>query len=128
MVLYALWAYDLERFEHFKLLHTIQYSIWLLLFDFKTSQNKRAVFNLFSNRFAIGFFICHSKFISRFLSVYMGWAARILSGLNPYLTTPNDLMISQPDLFPQMKLLFDGMGPLSAGHYSNYPPYTNSHL
>ncbi|MDA7706552.1 mannosyltransferase [Flavobacteriaceae bacterium] len=51
------------------------------------------------------------------------WDGRlILSGLNPYLTTPDNLMISQPNLFPQMKTLFEGMGALSAEHYSNYPP------
>ena len=121
MVLYAVWAYDLERFEHFKLL-TI-YSVlfgcyYLILKQFKIKEQHLACL-------AIGFrlvFLVSIPNLSQDFYRFIWDGRLILSGLNPYLTTPNNLLFSQPDLFPQMKTLFDGMGALNAGHYSNYPP------
>lgn len=51
------------------------------------------------------------------------WDGRmIISGLNPYLFSPNDLMNTHHGLFAQMQILHNGMGALSAQHFSNYPP------
>ena len=51
------------------------------------------------------------------------WDGRmILEGLNPYIYLPKDL-ISDPGLkLSQANELINGMGSLSASHYSNYPP------
>lgn len=51
------------------------------------------------------------------------WDGRmILNGYNPYLNTP-EYFLSQA-IFPvqQAKVLYDGMGELSAGNFTNYPP------
>ncbi|MEN1784556.1 MAG: mannosyltransferase, partial [Bacteroidota bacterium] len=46
----------------------------------------------------------------------------LLKGINPYLYTPNEL-IALPDFqMPNDNALHEGMGTLSARHYSNYPP------
>ncbi|WP_317124888.1 mannosyltransferase [Winogradskyella eximia] len=47
----------------------------------------------------------------------------ILSGLNPYLSTP-DFQMEQGILtnFPNQVELHNGMGSLSASHFTNYPP------
>jgi hypothetical protein len=51
------------------------------------------------------------------------WDGRmVLNGLNPYLFTPKSVINSSEALFPQIQLLYEGMGPLSARHFSNYPP------
>ena len=121
MVLYALWAYDLERFEHFTLLTL--YSVlfgcyYLILRQVKIKEQHLTYLALALRLVFIAAIPNLSQDFYRFI-----WDGRlILSGLNPYLTTPDNLMISQPNLFPQMKTLFEGMGALSAGHYSNYPP------
>lgn len=46
----------------------------------------------------------------------------VLEGINPYLFTPDDLMDRQDTIMPNMQLLYDNMGDLSARNYSSYPP------
>ena len=49
------------------------------------------------------------------------WDGRLLaSGFSPYEFTPTQIIFSTH--IEQAKLLFDGMGSLSASHFSNYPP------
>ncbi|MEM6684237.1 MAG: glycosyltransferase 87 family protein [Bacteroidota bacterium] len=51
------------------------------------------------------------------------WDGRMLvEGWNPYLYLPNDLMASGTAPIADAQALFNGMGNLSASHYTNYPP------
>ncbi len=51
------------------------------------------------------------------------WDGRLfLNGLNPYLRTPVELMKDSQGIFPDMPLLFEGMGSLSQNNYTCYPP------
>ena len=51
------------------------------------------------------------------------WDGRmLLEGWNPYLYLPNDLMATETAPIAQAQALYDGMGDLSASHYTNYPP------
>jgi alpha-1,6-mannosyltransferase len=51
------------------------------------------------------------------------WDGRLLtSGINPYLYTPDELIKNTIPVIPQAAELYQGMGALSASHYTNYPP------
>ncbi|GAA3636211.1 DUF2029 domain-containing protein [Flavivirga jejuensis] len=52
------------------------------------------------------------------------WDGQItLIGLNPYLTTPDFQMgLGILSGFPNQMELYEGMGPLNASHFTNYPP------
>ncbi|MGJ8715146.1 MAG: mannosyltransferase [Maribacter stanieri] len=46
----------------------------------------------------------------------------VANGDNPYLHTPDDLIKNMVSIIPNADVLYEGMGSLSARHYSNYPP------
>lgn len=120
LVLYGIWAYKLARFEHFKLLglYSLLFICYYLIL--KNTEIKRRYLTYLAIGFRLVFLVALPNLSQDFYRFI--WDGRlILEGLNPYITKP-DLLLIQPDLFPQMKLLYEGMGPLSASHYSNYPP------
>lgn len=52
------------------------------------------------------------------------WDGRmLLEGFNPYSYRPDEVIEWQDDWVQEMGILHDGMGELSARHFSNYPPF-----
>jgi hypothetical protein len=120
-VFYAFFAYDLVRTDTTKLL--LLY-LGLCVFAFQIIKTTGFYFRLLVIsailfRLLLLFSIPNlSQDFYRFI-----WDGRLLwEGFNPYLHTPDSFVTKA--IFPvsQTQILYDGMGELSAQHYSNYPP------
>ena len=121
MILYIIWAYNLARFEHSKLLLIYTVLFGSYYFIVKNQKIKESWLSYLAVLFRLLFLVAIPNLTQDFYRFV--WDGRlILEGLNPYLHTPNELMESSIGLFPQMNTLYEGMGALSAKHYSNYPP------
>jgi len=121
VILYITWGYDLARFEHNKLL--LIYSVLFGGYYFVVKHSN--VHDNWLSAFAVLFrllFLFTLPTLSQDFFRFIWDGRLILEGLNPYLHTPNELLESSPELFPEMNTLNEGMGALSAKHYSNYPP------
>ncbi|MFT6934582.1 MAG: alpha-1,6-mannosyltransferase [Maribacter sp.] len=121
MVFYYIFAYHLERTDFPKLLtlftalfflcyKLIQFEKWNLKLLLVIGILSRLVFLLTEPNLSQDFY--------RFI-----WDGQLVQNfINPYLEVPNSL-ISQPHLIIQnAEQIYQGMGSLSAMHFSNYPP------
>lgn len=121
ILFYVSFGYDLERTSFIKLLtlyaglfyffyKLIQFEKWNLKFLLILGILFRLVFFLVEPNLSQDFY--------RFI-----WDGELIRhGLNPYLHTPNDLIGQNGLPISNANALFDGMGELSAKHFSNYPP------
>ncbi|PKA82543.1 uncharacterized protein DUF2029 [Ulvibacter sp. MAR_2010_11] len=124
VVFYISFGYNLERSDFLKL--SLLYA-GLFFLAYKLIQISKDSFWLlagFGVVFRLLFFTSIpnlSQDFYRFL-----WDGRLLlQGVSPYLFTPQmymDATISVGAEIPRAQLLYEGMGALSAGHFSNYPP------
>lgn len=120
-VCYLLFAYHLHRDNFTELIGL--YSILFLFFYFLVKREINQPKFLFGVgllfRLLLLFSIPNlSQDFYRFI-----WDGRmLLHGNNPYLYLPDNL-IKDPGFFmPEAAKLYNGMGSLSSGHYTNYPP------
>ncbi|MBU2927736.1 mannosyltransferase [Winogradskyella psychrotolerans] len=120
-ILYVWFAYNITRVETIQLL--LLY-IALFIFAFQIIQKTGFNFKLlviFSIVFRLLFLFAIPNLSQDFYRFI--WDGRmIFEGLNPYLFTPDSFI--QNGKFPilQAQELYDGMGSLSASHFTNYPP------
>ncbi len=120
-VFYVLFAYDLARedfitliclfaavfFLHFKI---IQFEKWNMPFLLVAGIVFRLLFLFAEPNLSQDFY--------RFI-----WDGELTTiGINPYRYTPDELMTNSTLQLPNAEILYQGMGELSARHYSNYPP------
>ena len=120
-VFYAAVGYDLERSDSVKLItlfgalfflcyKLIQFEKWNLRFMVVSGLLIRFVFLLALPNLSQDFY--------RFI-----WDGRlVLEGLNPFALSPDDWMAQGGPPFAGADELYRGMGGLSAGNFSNYPP------
>lgn len=121
LLLYAGFAYELDRSEFPKLIGVVA-----ILFLLSWRLIKTPGLNFW---YLVGFgsvarliFIVALPNLSQDFYRFL-WDGRLLiQGINPYLVTPASYMASGDSIVPQAAILFEGMGGLNAGHFSNYPP------
>ena len=120
-VFYLVFAYDLNRSDFIKLI-SLYGALFLLTYKILQSSNINfwalvgigIVFRLIP----IVAIPNLSQDFYRFL-----WDGRLLiQGINPYILTPEFYIQQAQEIVPQSQELYEGMGPLNASHYSNYPP------
>lgn len=121
VLFYISFAYDLDRTDFTKLLSLF---IGLFLLCYKLMQFEKWNFKFLLTAgilFRLVFLLAEPNLSQDFYRFI--WDGELVAnGLNPYLYVPNTL-IEQPDLvIANAKELFNGMGELSAKHFSNYPP------
>ncbi|MBT8320778.1 MAG: mannosyltransferase, partial [Eudoraea sp.] len=121
VIFYFAFAYQLERQDFPKLLGLY---LALFFFCFKLIQFEKWNFRLLlfaGILFRLVFLLAEpnlSQDFYRFL-----WDGHLwLQGINPYLNTPDELIAAGVSQIPNASILHEGMGELSARHYSNYPP------
>ncbi|MEM1259734.1 MAG: mannosyltransferase [Bacteroidota bacterium] len=121
MLFYAVLAYDLQREDFLKLIalfaalfffliKLIQFEKWNFKFLLVVGILFRLVFLVATPNLSQDFY--------RFI-----WDGELINqGINPYIFTPNELIENPKFQIPNSSALYDGMGSLSARHFSNYPP------
>ncbi|EDP71304.1 hypothetical protein FBALC1_02432 [Flavobacteriales bacterium ALC-1] len=120
-VLYLSFAYDLVRTDITKLL-----LLYLALFVFafqiiKTTGFYFRILVISSILFRLLFLFAIPNLSQDFYRFI--WDGRmILEGLNPYLYTPDSFIQNGKFPITQAQELYNGMGELSASHFTNYPP------
>lgn len=121
LLFFASFAYDLEREDFIKLLTlyaALFFISWKLVQLEKVNFWFLAVAALLFRLIFIAAVPNLSQDFYRFI-----WDGRmLLEGLNPYIYLPEDLIKAGSAPIPGAVELYKGMGTLSAGNYTNYPP------
>ncbi len=121
LLFYASFAYDLEREDFIKLFMLYSglfFLSWKLIQIEKVNFWFLAIAALLFRLVFIGTIPNLSQDFYRFI-----WDGRmLLSGHNPYIYLPQELMITGTAPIVGAAELYNGMGSLSAGNYTNYPP------
>lgn len=121
LLFYASFAYDLERNDFIKLLTlyaALFFISWKLVQLEKVNFWFLAVAALFFRLIFIAAIPNLSQDFYRFI-----WDGRmLLEGLNPYIYLPKNLIANGTAPIAGAADLYQGMGNLSAGNYTNYPP------
>ncbi len=117
---YISFAYDLSRTDYVKLL-SLYVGLFFLFYKLKTISNSFKFLVVISVLFRLVFLLAIPNLSQDFYRFI--WDGRmLLEGLNPYLITPESYIIKGEFPISQAQVLYEGMGPLSAGHFTNYPP------
>lgn len=125
IVFYLSFAYDLHRSDFTQLISlytAIFIFAYLLIKNFRLSFWFLASLGIIFRLLFIPAIPNLSQDFYRFL-----WDGRLVAqGVSPYLFTPDlyfkEILASSEIVIPQARALYEGMGTLSAGHFSNYPP------
>ncbi|MGB3774983.1 MAG: polyprenol phosphomannose-dependent alpha 1,6 mannosyltransferase MptB, partial [Leeuwenhoekiella sp.] len=120
LALYVSFAYDLQRWDFIKLI-TLYIALGFLTYKIiPIFRSNWSILVVISVIFRLVFLLATpnlSQDFYRFL-----WDGEVLlSGLNPYLFTPQELLSTGAEI-AHADQLYTGMGTLSASHFTNYPP------
>ncbi len=121
VLFYTSFAYDLERTDFIKLFMLFA---GLFYFHFKLIQFEKWNFRfiLVSGILFRLVFLFAEPNLSQDFYRFIWDGELIKNGINPYIHLPKELITQNNLPISNAQQLFDGMGELSAKHFSNYPP------
>jgi alpha-1,6-mannosyltransferase len=120
-ILYFIFAYHLVRTDSAKLL--LLYGIlFFLCYALLCYQKQNFTYLALLGIFFRLIFLCSLPNLSQDFYRFIWDGQLVLEGINPYLYLPEDIIKVQNSPMPDAQALYEGMGALSASHYSNYPP------
>ncbi|MDT0538283.1 mannosyltransferase [Croceitalea sp. P059] len=121
LMFYKVFAYDLQRDDFTKLI-TLFAALFFFCFQLIKFEKWNFKFLLVTGLlFRLVFLIAEPNLSQDFYRFI--WDGELIkNGINPYLYTPNTLIEKSDLTIANAQQLYDGMGSLSARHYSNYPP------
>ncbi|WOD44505.1 mannosyltransferase [Hwangdonia lutea] len=121
LLLYTSFAYDLVRTDYIKL---VMLYVALFFLFYKLVQLLKGNIK-FLTWLAFGFravFILAIPNLSQDFYRFIWDGRLLLEGFNPYLFTVESFIGNNEFPVAQAQELYNGMGALNAGHYTNYPP------
>ncbi|MEO8934346.1 MAG: mannosyltransferase [Xanthomarina sp.] len=121
MLFYFSFAYDLQRTDSIKLM-TLYGALFFLFYKIVQINKSNIKFlTLLAFSFRAVFILAIPNLSQDFYRFI--WDGRlILEGINPYLFTPDFFILKGEFPIAHAQELYNGMGSLSASHFSNYPP------
>ncbi|MFD1062213.1 mannosyltransferase [Winogradskyella litorisediminis] len=121
LVFYASFAYNLVRTEATKLI-LLYLSLFVIAYVLKKSAGLNFPFLVLASILVRLVFLPAIPNLSQDFYRFI-WDGRMLfQGFNPYLQTPDTIINSGIISIAEAQELYNGMGKLSASHFTNYPP------
>ncbi len=126
-LLYVGFAYDLVRTDFIKLIMLYGALFYLSYSLIRIGKNNFRLLLLAGILFRLSFLWAIPNLSQDFYRFI--WDGRlILHGINPYLYLPDQLIETTTFNIPGKQELYQGMGWLSAKHFSNYPPLSQGYF
>ena len=121
LLFYTSFAYDLVRTDFIKLI-SLFFALFFLCYKLIQFEKWNFNFLLISGILFRLIFLLVEPNLSQDFYRFIWDGELVLSGINPYLQSPDTIMENGGILLANAQELHNGMGSLSARHFSNYPP------
>ena len=121
LLFYTSFAYDLVRTDFIKLI-SLFFALFFLCYKLIQFEKWNFNFLLISGILFRLIFLLVEPNLSQDFYRFIWDGELVLSGINPYLQSPDTIMENGGILLANAQELHNGMGSLSARHFSYYPP------